>query len=354
MSQSPIGVVIVTFQSGHEAVDCAASVFASAAAGGVPVKVVIVDNASDDDTLSRVRDWADGTTPYSVPQNVPFEMTPPPVPLALTEGKPDLEADQDADIVLIRSTENLGFAGGVNIGLKHLALHDDIGTFWILNPDTMIPSDALTIAAAGIAATPEFSLMGGRVVYLDDPDLIQIDGGLLNSRTGVTSNYNLGASHATALPPAPQNLDFIMGASMLVSRAFYEAAGPLDESYFLYYEEVDWAMRRGNLPLAYCKDLLVYHHGGTSIGSPVYGRSASVFSLYFKHRSRIMFQRRHNPNSRFTTYLYSTLQAGREVWRGSPQGASAILRAIFGLGAPASVKRRIGDKAWARISSRKP
>jgi hypothetical protein len=92
--------------------------------------------------------------------------------------------------------------------------------------------------------------MGGRVLYLDTPDCIQIDGGTLNRWTGVTGNLILYALNKGTPPPKAEQMDFITGASMVASRQFYEAAGPMAEDYLLYYEEVDWALQRGVLPLA--------------------------------------------------------------------------------------------------------
>ena len=145
--------------------------------------------------------------------------------------------------------------------------------------------------------------MGGRVTYYDRPDMIQIDGGTLNRWTGVTGNINLYGSALEVPMPDAARLDFVTGASMVVSRDHYETAGPMPEDYFLYYEECDWAMRRGALPLAVCPGARVYHRGGSAIGSPVPGRPASPFSLYFKHRARMYFVRRHLPLSRPTAWL---------------------------------------------------
>ena len=97
--------------------------------------------------------------------------------------------------------------------------------------------DFIMTALAFATCRGPFALMGGRVIYLDTPDVIQIDGGTLDRRTGVTGNLALGRSHAATPPPDPARLDFISGASMVASRAFYERAGPMAEGYFLYYEE---------------------------------------------------------------------------------------------------------------------
>jgi GT2 family glycosyltransferase len=191
--------------------------------------------------------------------------------------------------------------------------------------------------------------MGGRVIYLDRPDMIQIDGGTLNRRTGVTDNLNRRMSHAATPPPDPALLDFITGASMVASRAFYEAAGPMAEDYFLYYEEVDWALRRGTLPLIYCPGGIVYHVGGTAIGSPVAGRAASAFSLYFKHRGRIRFMRRHFPQGMATAQAHSLAKAAQLLFRGAPGHAHALLAGAMGLAPPAGVRDRLSPEA-ARLA----
>ena len=192
--------------------------------------------------------------------------------------------------------------------------------------------------------------MGGRVIYYDRPDQVQIDGGLINTRTGVTGNIALGQSHAATPPPAPTALAFITGASMVVSRAYYEAVGPMVEDYFLYYEEVDWALRRlttrGNdLPLAYCAGGLVYHRAGTAIGSPTLGRPASSFSLYFKHRARIRFMRRFYPRNLPFALGYSLLKAGQLALKGYGAEAATILRASFGLSPPTAVRAKLSSEA---------
>ena len=138
---------------------------------------------------------------------------------------------------------------------------------------------------------------------------------------------------------------FVTGASMVVSRAFYERVGPMREDYFLYYEEVDWALRRGDLPLVYCEGALIYHRAGTAIGSPTVERMASALSIYFKHRSRMMFLRRFFPASLPLGYAYSLAKAAQLLVKGYPREAMALLRAVHSLGPPPEVRRRLSPEA---------
>lgn len=343
-----LGVVIVTFNSGAEAVDCAETLLASAAAAGIALRVVLVDNASGDDTVARLRDWASGAVAYAPPADLPFAHTPVPKPLALAEGGPDLPADPDRRLTLIRTGVNRGFAGGVNVGLACLARCPDLGHFWVLNPDSVVPPGTVGALAARLADRAPYALLGGRTLYYDDPDMIQIDGGTVNWRTGVTGNLGLGRSDAAAPPPDPEAVDFVSGASMVASRAFYAAAGPLREDYFLYYEEVDWAMRRGALPLAWCAGLRIHHRAGSSIGSPTLARLAAPFSLYFKHRARMMFLRRFRPGNLPLGAAYTLAYAARLLLRhGAPAHAGAVLRGGFGLAPPARVRDRLSPGAAA-------
>jgi GT2 family glycosyltransferase len=217
---------------------------------------------------------------------------------------------------------NGGFAAGVNIGLQHIFADPTVERVWILNPDSVVPAG--TPAAFARHGPEPFSLLGGRVLYYDKPDVIQSDGGTLSRWTGVTGNFNLfRQSMGTAMPKA-EDLAFICGASMVASRAFWELAGPIPEDYFLYYEEVDWALRRGSLPLAVAADAIIYHRAGSSIGSATMERSASSFSIYFKSRSRIKFIRRWFPGAQMTTLLYSLAKMAQLVRRGEGQAAKAI------------------------------
>jgi GT2 family glycosyltransferase len=235
MRDIALGVVIVAFNSGQEIIDCAESLLAAAARAGVALRVALVDNGSTDDTADRIRAWASSRAPYAAEDNLPFPLTPVPKPLALAEGGPDMAASPGTRLALIDSGMNRGFAGGVNVGLAWLARHPDIAHFWVLNPDTVVPPEALGALADTLPGLGPYALAGGRVTYLAQPDIIQIDGGTLNRWTGVTGNLNLHASHSTTPEPDAAAMDFVMGGSMIASRAFYERAGPMREGYFLYY-----------------------------------------------------------------------------------------------------------------------
>lgn len=338
-----IGIIIVSYGSADVILDCLESLLA---AGRPEFRIVVVDNASPDGSADLIRRWARADD-HRVAEDIPFEIPRGPRPLRLSEGGPDLVPETGAQVTLIESGANLGFAGGVNAGLAHLMRDPGIAHFWVLNPDSVVPPGSLAALAARLGEVGRYGLMGGRVLYLERPDRIQIDGGLVNYATGVTGNHNLNRP-ADAPPPDPARLDFVTGASLVASRSFVERAGPMREDYFLYYEEVDWALRRGDLPIVHCPDLVVYHRAGTAIGSPKEGQSASPFSLYFKHRGRMRFLRRFNPRALPLGYAYGMAKAAGLLRRGEGEGARAILAAIHGRPAPGSIAERLSEEARRR------
>lgn len=304
-----LGVVIVTYNAKAIIRDCLESLTSCSA----KLKIIVVDNASTDGTEGVIQNWASGADSYRFKANLPFDAPRTPKPIT--------------DLSVIAAPKNGGFAAGVNIGLTQLMAQPDIDRFWILNPDTFVPPET----PSAIAAAPDgFALMGGRILYADPPFNIQIDAGTLNRWTGVTGNINLGAA-GDAGQPDMQQADFISGAHMVASRTFIDAAGPMPEHYFLYYEEVDWAQRRGTLPLTFCPGAPVYHRAGSTIGSPTLTSVASPLSVYYKHRARISFLRSHDPLALPGGYAYGVAKATQFAMQRQWPQTTAALRALSGL-----------------------
>ncbi|MBC7144770.1 MAG: glycosyltransferase family 2 protein [Thioclava marina] len=314
-----LGVIIVTYRSADVIGACLASL---RAATGVALHVVVVDNASPDDTIDVVRAAA-----------------------------PDLmgaaEAGQEG-IALIEAGTNGGFAAGVNLGLARLAANPGLERFWLLNPDCVVPPETPYLLATHDPGSRGAAMIAHRVVYGDDPEKIQIDGGVIDRRTGITHNLNQFAP-ASSPAPDPSRIDFVTGASLVATRAFVERAGPMTEDYFLYYEEVDWALRRGDLPISFCEGAVVRHVAGTAIGSQRMGSVASPFSQYFKHRARAMFLRRHFPKGLIGGALWSFAKAAQLGAKGHRPEAGALLRGFFGMAPPADVLAALSPDARAKI-----
>lgn len=323
-----IGVVIVTYNSSDVIWRCLESLISSDHAG---LRIVICDNASPDDTPATVRRWA-AKRGREVAVIEPSALSA----RRLSSPAPDL--------MLLCARTNRGFAAGVNLGLKALLPYRDTDLFWILNPDAAAAPNAATAYARAALEGP-FALIGGRVLYEDPPNLIQSDGGRVSRWTGICRNVNQGAIAESVSPPRESTLDFISGANLVASRAFIEKAGPMPEDYFLYYEEVEWATRRGDLPIKLCSEARVFHRGGTAIGTGSITRRATAFANYFNYRNRLRFIYRINPIGIPVAYAASILRVVRMLTLGAWDEAIGAVRGLHQLPPSKAIRERLSPGA---------
>lgn len=329
-----LGVVVVTYAAADVIATCLETLMG---AKNVKLRVVVIDNGSPDNTCETIRAWASGSKQVNV--TLPFDVPAVSKPIPL-DG-----SGSTHHVTLVETGTNSGFAGGVNKGLALLAQDPEVDRFWILNPDCAVPPDTPALFAS---APDGFSLMGGRIVFLDDPDKIQIDGGHMRWATGVTYNAGYLQDPASTPAPDPTTLDFISGASMVASRAFYESVGPMQEDYFLYYEEVDWAQRR-NAPLAYAHDAVVYHEGGASIGSRTTKQEASALSLYFIYRARVKYLWRFWKFGIPGAMAYSFAKAVQFMIRGEFSAGYTLMLGAFQLPPPKDVRQKLKGSGFSTV-----
>ncbi len=268
-------------------------------------RVVIVDNDSSDSSVARIRAWAcDDLDLLSVGPEGSNIKPSTSRSLRFLEYDQSRDADShpvasEADIVLIRSHANLGFAAGNNLGLNYVQMHNDAAYVWLLNNDTFVDPASLSALVSRIKSKPLAGICGSTLLRYDDPGRVQALGGAYYCRL-LALAWHLGQWRRL-----PANVDaerverwmsYVVGASMLVSREFLEQVGLMSEDYFLYYEEIDWVTRaRGRFTLGYATDSLIYHKVGGSIGTRSHPGRKSLICDYYSLRSRILFTRRYFP-----------------------------------------------------------
>jgi N-acetylglucosaminyl-diphospho-decaprenol L-rhamnosyltransferase len=231
----------------------------SIAAGGERwgLEVVVVDNASDDGSVEMVR------------REFPW-------------------------VRLVASPVNLGFTGGNNLGMA-----DSRGRYLLLlNPDTEIVGDSLSRMLAYMEAHPEVGALG--------PKLLYPDGSVQSSRRRFPTlktmflestilqqwwpeNDTLQRYYILDRPDdVTQEVDWLRGACLLIRRRALEEIGPLDERFFMYFEELDWCRRcrQSGWQVVYLPAAEVIHHEGGSSSQVVAARH-----LYFQ-RSKLYYTRK--------------------------------------------------------------
>jgi GT2 family glycosyltransferase len=235
-----VAVVVVNFRSAQLTARALAD--AAAAAGGLTLQEIVVDNGSGGDEVARLR-----------------------------------AARPQAEVVAL--ADNRGFAAGNNAGIARA----DARHVLLLNPDAFCQGDALARLVAHLDAHPDVGVAAPRLVFADGarqdnayrrfPNhltlLVDYWAPLaqLLARTPWDPHRVPAARYAAGRPPL--RVAHVTGAAMLVRAEAAAAAGPLDEGFFLYYEETEWQRRIGAAGWAVevLPDAVVTHLGGGSSGT---------------------------------------------------------------------------------------
>lgn len=233
-----------------------------------------------------------------------------------------------------RASGNLGYAGGVNACIRALA-PGSWEMVWILNPDTIPERDALAELAARLGQGG-CGAVGGRIVYTESGK-VQSYGGRWRALMARGLNLGLGddLSDKPDAAEIERRMDFVSGACMLVSATFIEHVGLMDESYFLYCEEVDWCARRGALKLGFAPRAVIRHSHGKTIGSHRDRRLRSKLSVYLDERNKLLFTRRRHPAIlpivAITTFLLNAQYLTAGAWANYGHAISGWWAGLRGL-----------------------
>jgi GT2 family glycosyltransferase len=243
------------------------------------------------------------------------------------------------------AAENLGYAGGINAWLLPLFRINGWRGVWILNPDTE-PADLALAALFERAESGRKAMVGSTILDRDAREHVRFRGGLhwqkiaaRDIAIGLGERLDLSSDIAAI----EQAMDSPSGASMYVTRWCIDAIGPMDERYFLFYEDLDWGIRAKHLGLGYASDSIVIHKRGTTTGSARNAAAIPKLSVYLQHRNGIHFVRRHFPWALPLRVAMSLFLAVRFLKRRAPRNCWAAIQ-----GALAGLRGETGRPKWHR------
>jgi N-acetylglucosaminyl-diphospho-decaprenol L-rhamnosyltransferase len=220
MINSSVGIVVLNYRTGDLTIECLRSL--SSEIERTPARILVIDNASGDGSVERIR------------------------AAISTRGW-----ERWASVLPLE--RNGGYAFGNNAGIRlFLESADPPDLVMLLNPDTKVRPGAVQSLSQFMERHSTVGIVGSQ---LEDSAGIrqasgfrfhtifsELDGGL---RLGLFSK--LIGDRVVVLPPSAvaRRVDWVSGASMMIRRRVFESIGLLDEGYFLYFEEVDFARRAG-------------------------------------------------------------------------------------------------------------
>jgi GT2 family glycosyltransferase len=172
-------------------------------------------------------------------------------------------------VTVMRYSENLGYAGGNNCGIR-FALGQGADYIWLLNNDTTVSSTCLTELISAGEQRPDVGLLSP-VVYKHGSECeIRFSGAILDRRREEHQTLRAVDDMETASKKGPI---LLFGTALILKRKAVDAVGLLDERYFAYHEDVDYCLRvlAAGLRTLVVPKAKVYHKVGRSLGpeSPI-------------------------------------------------------------------------------------
>jgi GT2 family glycosyltransferase len=247
-------------------------------------QIVVVDNASTDDSVERIR----GAFP---------------------------------EILVLVAERNRGFAAGSNLGIRY-ALKHGAEFVWLLNNDTVCPPDTVR-KLVGAAADAQVGVVGTVLRYYAEPARIQAWG-------GGSATRSMGFVRHFESPAELRENSFVTFASVLLRREMLERIGLLDEGYFMYFEDSDlcFRARAAGWRLAVAPDTAVLHKEGASNGSSpaCTGKSAKLDRIVTA--SGLRFLERYGQPRWIAKPLFVLSRVAKRALKGNFEGVRAVLRGV--------------------------
>lgn len=195
----------------------------------------------------------------------------------------------------IRSEKNLGFAGGNNLAIKQAS-----GDYlFLVNNDTEFTPGLIEVLVNTMDSHPETGMISPKIRYFDKPDIIQYAGFTsMNFKTGRNKCIGQYEKDLGQYDQSTGQTGYVHGAAMMVRKEAIDKAGMMDESYFLYYEEMDWCERIRSFDYQIWLEprALIYHKESISVGKK------SALKEYYMTRNRIRFVKKNTDS--FSLFLF--------------------------------------------------
>lgn len=282
--KNKITIVVLNYNGWQDTVECLLSIAEIKQSG---YSVILIDNASADDSVVRIVDGVAGkfnTTVLNeddVNTNFSFHDTP---------SIPDISASCPS-LLFVKNTDNVGFAAGCNQGMQ-LALAAESEYIWLLNNDTVLEPDSLSLLVdfldthkAYHAVTPQIRLHGAQ-------NIIWNCGGEL-TWYGMRRYYFVNKDFDTL--PACESLDitFVTGCALLVRAKLVQEMEGFTEDFFFGEEDFDFSLRmkKNKRKMACCLPSIIYHKVGATIDRS--SKGINVNKAYIHYLNRFLNIRNH-------------------------------------------------------------
>ena len=209
------------------------------------------------------------------------------------DGSVELVRSEFPEVVLIENGANLGFAGGMNAGIRR-ALKLDADAVVLLNNDTEVDPAFVEALLAAAQERPDAGALSAKIYFLDRPDRIWYAGARFDPRRGHNGRHDGYGEQDSARFAQLAETERACGAAMLMTREAIDRVGLLDEDLFAYVEDAEWSLRarQAGYRVLVVPESKVWH--GVSYAT---GGEGSPRALYYSVRNLLVVCERYAPLS---------------------------------------------------------
>jgi GT2 family glycosyltransferase len=228
---------------------------------------------------------------------------------ASTDGTAEAVRSAYPEVRWVALPDNRGYVGGNNAGIQ-AASAAGADLFFLVNNDTLLDPACLAELVQAQQRHPRAGLLGPMVYTWDQPPLISSAGGQVDWRHADAVNIGLGEPDQGQFPE--RVVDFINGCGLMVTRQVVDQVGLLDERFFLYWEETDWAarVRQAGLECWFVPAAKMRHK------APIRVPAFNPTTLYYVTRNRLLYMALHAP---WPAKPLTVVRALRGAWQGIGQ-----------------------------------
>ena len=257
----------------------------------------------------------------SIPFNKDLEVIV--VDNASTQDEASIISEKYPHVKVIRSKQNLGFAGGNNLGIKEAK-----GKYILLiNNDTYFKEFNIDVLTERLESSDKIAIVCPKLRFAWGCNPIQF-AGYTPLSTITVRNQAIGFDEEDndqydTAHPTP----YAHGAAMLIKREAIDKVGLMPECFFLYYEEIDWSMRftRAGYEIWYDPACTVYHKE-----SQTTGQNSPLRTYYITRNRLLLVKRNYKGINKYLSYIYLIgLVATRDIIKYSLQGRFGLVKAVY-------------------------
>jgi GT2 family glycosyltransferase len=249
-SASLVYIVVLNWNGKEDTLECLQSISFIYFPG---LQVVVVDNGSDDGSTIAIR------------ENFPT-------------------------VTILETGENLGYAGGNNVGIQY-ALENDADYVLVLNNDTVVDPQVVRAFVDAALSLPEGGIFCGKIYFYSDPTRLYSTGATFSKEKMDFVVPAMGKfDNSDGDFDTVKETDIAVGCALFATREVLEKVGVFDERFFLVHEESDLCYRamRAGYKVFFIPQAKLWHKGSVSFDG-----SDSPLMHYFWARNRLLWAEHH-------------------------------------------------------------